>query len=74
MLASWLGVTLASSGPGRAGSRGARLCNFNNIDKLEPASFDAWMAALRRAPRATLTLLRPPEPLGASEAPAWMRP
>ena len=34
-------------------------CNFNKVDKLDPASFGLWMNVLRRAPGAVLWLLRP---------------
>ena len=34
-------------------------CNFNKVDKLDPASFGLWMNVLRRAPGSVLWLLRP---------------
>ena len=34
-------------------------CNFNKVDKLDPASFGLWMHVLRRAPGSVLWLLRP---------------
>ena len=34
-------------------------CNFNKNTKLDPESFAAWMAVLRRVPRSVLWLLKP---------------
>ena len=33
------------------------LCNFNNVDKMEPVSFQVWMDLLRRFPQALLVLM-----------------
>lgn len=34
-------------------------CNFNKVDKLEPASFSVWMNILSKVPTSTLMLLKP---------------
>ena len=34
-------------------------CNFNKVDKLDPASFGLWMNVMRRIPGSVLWLLRP---------------
>lgn len=45
-------------------ARRLRLCNFNNVDKFEPASWTTWMNVLRRRAGSTLTLLKPKGGLG----------
>ena len=41
------------------------LCNFNNVDKIEPSAFTVWMNALLANPFSKMFLLRPKDPAGS---------
>ncbi len=46
---------------------GVVFANFNKNEKLEPVTFNAWMAILRRTPGSILWLLRPVQNGASSE-------
>ena len=65
---SCLGSARAALLGGSPDDGGALLCNFNNIDKMEPVSFGAWMHILAMHPAARLVMLDQADKSGQSES------